>query len=69
MLSLFYTKLKISLFVQTQTFYSILVHMDIYDCFNAISLMLTHATHQIECFCNNDTCINIIINNFYNKII
>jgi len=44
--------------------------MDVIECVNAISTMLTKATENIKCiFCQDDSCFKIIINNISNKVI
>ena len=44
--------------------------MYISECVTAISTMLAKAAEHIQCiFCQDDSCITIIINNFSSKLI
>ena len=44
--------------------------MELSECLSVISLIIAETTEQIHCtFCQDDSCIKIVINNFYSKVI
>ena len=44
--------------------------MDVLDCVRAMSTMLAKAIEHVQCiFCQDSSCFNIIINNFYDRLI
>ena len=44
--------------------------MEVIECVSAISTMFAKAAENIQCiFCQDDSCLKIIINNISNKVI